>query len=295
MLPSPSSLLASVLPPSTIVHRYHLAALAGFFALGLGSCTAIVSDVEKSQCAEDRDCSARGLSGATCQDSVCVVPSSTGDPYECSAVTPSSSDTVTFTFSAGYAAAPDSPSPFTIVACDRLDVECDSPLTDPPVMANAGEPVAIEVKRGFSGYFRIQNADTVPARYFMGQALTRDTTGWDLTIASPAIVSALGLATGTTIDVGKGVIIVGIRGCDGERVAGAVASNSLSDENTVGFYFASMFPERTLSSTTSEGAAGFVNVPPGSALIGAKASGHSFEPSAVLSEGGWISYVEVFP
>jgi hypothetical protein len=263
--------------------------------LGLGSCSAIVSDVETSQCAKDSDCSARGLSGATCEDSVCVVPSASEDPYECSAAAPSSAETVTFTFSAGYAAAPEVPSPFTIVACHRLDIECDSPLTDPPVMANAGVPVAIEVKRGFSGYFKIENADTVPARYFMGQPLTRDATGWDLTIASPAIVSALGLATGTTIDVGKGVIIVAVRGCDGARVAGAVASNSLSDANTVGFYFASMFPERTLSSTTSEGAAGFVNVPVGSALIGAKASGHSFEPSAVLSEGGWISYVEVFP
>jgi hypothetical protein len=162
-------------------------------------------------------------------------------------------------------------------------------------MANATEPVAMTVKRGFSGYFKIENPNTVAARYFMGRPVTRDTTGWALTIASPSTVTSLGLATGTTIDVGKGLIIVAVQDCEGARVPGAVVSNSLSDEDTLGFYFASMFPDRSLSATTSQGAAGFVNVPAGSALIGAKASGHTFEPSAVLSQGGWISYVEVFP
>ncbi|HSE43821.1 MAG TPA: hypothetical protein VLA89_00675 [Gemmatimonadales bacterium] len=195
----------------------------------------------------------------------------------------------------GYTAAPATPSPFTIVACERLDVNCESPLTDPPVMANATERVTIPVKTGFSGYFKIVNPDTVQARYFMGQPVTRDATGWDLTVASKTTVASLGLATGTTIDAGKGLIIVAVQDCNGARVPNAVVTNSLSDESTLGFYFASMFPDRTLTATTSEGAAGFVNVPPGSTLIGAKASGHSFEPSAVLSEGGWISYVEVFP
>jgi len=270
--------------------------LAAFLVMGLASCSAIVSDVESSQCTQASDCTSLGLREATCQDSVCVVPGSTGvDPYQCAAATPSSDETVTFTFTAGYAAAPDAPSPFAIVACERLDVNCDSPLTDPPVMADAGAPVAIPVKRGFSGYFKIENPNTVPARYFMGQPVIRDATGWALTIASPSTATALGLATGTSIDVGKGLIIVAVEDCNGARVPQAVVSNSLSDESTVSFYFASMFPDRSLSSTTSEGAAGFVNVPVGSTLIGAKASGHSFQPSAVLSQGGWLSYVEVFP
>src|ERR1041384_5540851 len=123
----PPSSSASVLARPSLAARFLRLALAACGLIGLSSCSALVSDVESSQCKQTSDCVALGISEATCKDNFCVVPDSNGaDPYRCSPATPSEDETVSFTFSAGYTAAPNTPSPFTIVACERLDVNCDS-------------------------------------------------------------------------------------------------------------------------------------------------------------------------
>ena len=68
-------------------------------------------------------------------------------------------------------------------------------------------------------------------------------------------------------------------------------------DTTVAFILVNTFPSKSQQVTTSEGAAGFVNVPLGSAALSGTIVDSSFalSPTSAVSRSGWISYVEVQP
>jgi len=273
-------------------------------ALATASCSVIV-DPSSKQCSVDADCAKLGAAFAdtVCQKDVCVTPV-VEDPLVCKTVAAGAAKTVKLTFTIAFTAKPANPEPFVVVACDRLDVACDSPVSD-PVTANAGETVELNVPVGFQGYLQILNPTAVSAMEFLARPLFEDTVGWNLTVATESTVSALGLATGTKIDRTLGTVIVIARDCNRTPLAGVTTDISVTQgtdsdagaDTTVGFYFANMFPNKTQMSTTSEGAAGYVNVPIGSAVLSATVvdSQRSLSPTSAVSRAGWLSYVEVQP
>jgi hypothetical protein len=287
-------------------HRFPLARVA-IVLVGLASVLAcsVIIDTSATQCTVDSDCPKLGASFASsvCQKNVCVVPPVV-DPLDCKAVDAGTTPTVKLTFSIAYAAAPTTPAPFTILACDRLDVTCASPVAG-PVTANATDPIELDVPPGFQGYLQITSDATVSAMEFLAKPIEVDTQGWNLTIATETTISELGLATGTTIDRTLGTIVMIARDCNRTPLAGVQASIDVTQgdatdsgpDTTVGFYFDNTFPTKSQTSTTSEGAAGFVNVPIGSAALAGKvvASGRMLSPTAAVSRAGWVSYVEVQP
>jgi hypothetical protein len=275
------------------------------FALGGAalSCSLLIETSTK-QCSQDSDCPKLGkaFEGSVCQKNLCVTPV-IDDPLVCKTPDAGATQTVKLTFTVNFASKPAAPQPFQIWACNRLDVNCDSPVFG-PVTANAGDMVGLDVPVGFQGYLQLKNPSTVNAMEFLARPLLEDTHGWDLTIASPMTVMLLGAATGTTIDPMLGGVVMIARDCNRTPLAGVQASimvsqgdpNDAGPDTTVSFYFSNMFPSKSLMATTSEGAAGFVNVPIGSAILsGTTDSGRALSPTTAVSRAGWFSYVEVQP
>ncbi len=271
------------------------------------SCSFIVNDTSTKQCSVDADCEKLGtaFAGTVCQKNLCVQ----SDPLSCRTIA-QTSPTVKLTFTIGFAAKPTGDQgTFTVVACDRLDVLCTSPVSGPATEdpTDPTQNISLDVPYGFQGFLQIQNGTiTVPSMEFLARPLQQDTAGWNLTIATPATVQALGFATGTKVDnTNDGLFIMVARDCNRTPLAGVQTTLDISQGNIdagasssiVPFYLANMFPNKSLMATTDEGAAGFANVPPGSAVVGGtiQASGTQLQPTAAQSRAGWISYVEVQP
>jgi len=255
------------------------------------SCSVLI-DTKKEQCSVDADCANLGdaFAGSVCKESVCVKSEDLG-PVGCPALDPSEKPTVTLRFSVSFAGGvPDDPQPFEVLACKRLDTTCKSPLAG-PVMAPNGDLIELEVPTGFQGFLQLKNRDAVPSMVFLGQKVQQDTRFWDLTIPTPSDVTLLGLGTGTKVDTTLGALIMIARDCDRNPLSGAVASNSTGG---TGYYFAAMLPDKTLMATTEEGAAGFVNVPLGSSVMGGVYNGRPLSPTSVESRAEWFSFAEVF-
>ena len=255
------------------------------------SCSVLI-DTTAKQCSSDTDCANLGdaFVGSVCTANVCVKPEALG-PRGCPPVDPSSDPTVKLTFSVSFAGAlPAEPKPFLIAACKRLDTQCASPVG--MTMAEQGVQVDLEVPTGFQGFLQVTNPDAVSAMVFLGQKAQQDTRFWDLTIPTPVDVTLIASATSTPIDSSLSTLVMIARDCDRSPLAGVVASNSTGG---TGFYFSAMAPDKTLKATTEEGAAGFTNVPAGTAILGGVFQGRPMSPTAVEARGGWFSYAEVFP
>jgi hypothetical protein len=258
------------------------------------SCSVLI-DTTAQQCSTDTDCANLGdaFAGSVCQANVCVKPEALA-PLGCPDIDPSSDPTVKLTFSVSFAGAPPpTQQPFMVEACKRLDTPCAGPVGG-PIMAAPGVQVELEVPTGFEGFLQVTNPDpdTLPAMVFLGQKAQQDTRFWDLTIPRKGDVTLIGLATNTDIDPSLSTLIMIARDCDRTPLAGVVATNSTGGTP---FYFSAMAPDRTLMATTEEGAAGFTNVPAGTAILGGTYKGRPMSPTSVESRGAWFSYAEVFP
>ena len=259
------------------------------------SCSVLI-DTTAKQCSSDTDCANLGdaFAGSVCTANVCVKPEALG-PAGCPRVEPSPNPTVTLSFKVSFAAAA-TQNQFTILACKRLDTLCAGPVA--MTTADSGTLINFDVPTGFQGFLQVTNPDTVSAMVFLGLPAQQDTRFWDLTIPREGDVKLIGLATSTTIDRTLGTLVMIARDCDRTPLAGVVASNSTDG---TGFYFSAMAPDKSLTATTDEGAAGFVNVSPGNSILSGTYDGRPMSPTSVESRGatgselGWVSYAEVFP
>jgi hypothetical protein len=284
-----------------ITHGARVATLLTVLAGAALSCSVII-DSSSTQCSQTSDCAKLGaaFAGSVCQKNVCVAPD---NPLICKSIDAGANSTVKLTFTIGFATAPTDPGMFTVLACQRLDPDCSSPVAG-PVVAAAGAPVELDVPVGFQGYLQVTNPSAVNSMEFLARPLEEDTAGWDLTIATEGTIAALGFATQSTIDRTLGTFIVIVRDCNRVPLAGVQTSLNVTQgdpdagpDNTIGFYLVNTFPTKSQLETTDEGASGYANVPLGSATLSGTvvASGMSLSPTSAVSRSGWISYVEVQP
>ncbi|HET9955806.1 MAG TPA: hypothetical protein VFQ61_14950 [Polyangiaceae bacterium] len=276
----------------TRIARGSTAILALIFSLSSG-CSAIIN-VEEAQCQTDADCGQLGpeFMNSVCQAQVCVPSSSSQleceDPIQ-------SSDTIKYTFTPKYATPQESPAPFTVMACERLDATCTKPVAELEGVV-AGELQELTLPWGFSGFFRYENPKTHTALHFLGRPLKQDTRGWDLTIADDTTVAVLGISTNTTIDPALGTMIVIARDCEGRPLEHFKFTNATGGTP---FFIVDNFPTPDATETTEQGSGGFVNVKLGTTVVSAQnASGAMLDGTqAILKPIGerWVSYVEIFP
>jgi hypothetical protein len=181
--------------------------------------------------------------------------------------------------------------PFTIHACATTDPTCAAPITDDLVVPY-GDMAALPVPPGFQGYLEVKNPDGLPAMEFLGRPINVDTHGYDLIVPTPSTVLLLVTLTGETYNSDDGIFVITTRDCDRQPLAGVSVQNKLGGTP---FIFQNMSPQKTLTETTAEGAAGVVNVPFGLDTITAKYEGRAMSGNSVFSRGGWVSSVEIFP
>lgn len=299
-----------------MVTRHLFVSGACAFCLGahlLSGCSLLI-DVDDKQCAVSADCEAFGpaFAGSVCERGVCTFDAAMGtagegaggaadgapdDLLTCSAPQPNETDTVVYSFAPIFLAGtePKAPKPFTVKACDQFDFECEQPLAG-PIEVEAGVPYPFELPKGsagFSGFFEIQNPDTMSGLLFMGRPILEDTVGWNVTMPSPNLVAQLGLLTGEDVDPELGLILSVTRDCRAEPLEGVTVSNT---KGGLGYYFVMSVPDTSLGKTGPQGAAGFANVPllPTS-LSGVHESGKTLGPVSVRVKPHFISFAELFP
>ena len=266
-------------------------ALLGAFAVSALSCSVLV-DTKTTQCDSNFDCANLGAAFAqtTCQAHVCVAPISNG-ALGCTEASTSSEPTVKLTFKLSSTTMPENPKPFTVNACGTFDGECLAPVAG-PFTVPYGEPAVIALPPGFAGSLQIKSPDGLPGQLFLGRPIVQDTTGTDVILPTMNTVSFLLFQTKQDFTPEDGIFVIFTRDCDRQLLAGVQVVNS---SGGVGFYFQNQLPQKTLTETTSEGAAGFVNVPPGLASISATLNGRPMTGTSAISRGGWVTYVEIFP
>jgi hypothetical protein len=282
-----------------------------FLPLSLAALAAgcsVLINVDGKQCATDLDCAPFRSSAAAlaCRQSVCVdITAELGaagaggrsgapndDPLVCKAREASTAPTVKYSFAPIFAQAPTEPKPFSIKACQQLDLICEHPVFG-PIDVNAGEPQDFEVAPGFNGYFEITNPDTLGGLLFMGRPVVVDTIGWNVTMPTPEVVAQLAFATGEQVDPELGLILSVAGGGDPRALAGVTFMNT---KGGLGYYFVNSLPDTGLSKTGPQGAAGYANVPITTAILsGIHASGKALGPVSVRVKPHWISFAEIFP
>jgi hypothetical protein len=220
------------------------------------------------------------------------------NPLMCETVTAEPGTTVKFTFAPLFASPPADPKPFSIKACQQFDLDCKNPLFG-PIDVDAGVPKAFEVPvgqagTGFIGYFDITNPDTLHGLYFMGRAITVDTDGWAVRMPDAETVQNLGFFAQQEVDPDLGIILSVARDCNQLPLQGVTFSSSAPGDV---FYIVNDLPNVNTTKTGPQGAAGYVNVPIGTAVLNvATESGQELKPVTVRLPGpNIISFVEVFP
>ena len=271
-------------------------ALLCAFAVSALSCSVLV-DTKTTQCDIDFDCTNLGAAFAksTCQAHVCVAPISNG-PLGCTEAEPSTEKTVKLSFHISLTIPPEVKHPFVVKACGPLDPDCTGPVAGPiEVPFPDGAMVAdatVDVPVGFQGSLQLISPDALPAQEFLGRPIVQDTQGYDLIIPAPLTVKFLLMATSQAYNPDQGIFVITTRDCSRQPLGGVVVTNS---EGGTTFYFQMQSPQRSLMATTSEGAAGFVNVPAGLVSVAATLNGRQMTGTSAISRGGWVTYVEIFP
>lgn len=285
-----------------------LAALVAGLAGGGSSGCSVLVDVAGKQCESDGDCApfADRAASVVCRQNLCVDAGAPGDggtagmsaddPLSCEPPEAATSPTVKYSFAPIFAQQPDEPKPFSVQACEQLDIDCEHPVFG-PLEVNAGEAQDFEVPPGFAGYFAITNPDTLDGLLFMGRPILVDTVGWNVTMPTPQVVAQLAFATGKQVDPELGIILSVARDCNAVALEGVSYANSvMSTPDLLAYYFVNSLPDTGLTKTGPQGAAGYANVPIGTAVLsGTHESGTALGPVSVRVRPHSISFGEIFP
>lgn len=276
-------------------------------ALACQGCTAVVSAGEE-QCETADDCTARGFSGASCVEKVCVSENVTvEDPvWGClgNVVEPVAdpSKFVEFPIRLAYAVGGSPLSPDGVVdVCDKLDIDCSS--TDPkyPKGLSPGEDgiVDVVVPEGFDGFVEVTHPDIVDSRIYVGRPIVEPPSVKEVQLLRPNDYSLLSTLAGKEVDPTRGTAIVLVVDCSRVAVGGVRFESPNADADSVEFYLINQSPTipPTATATDKDGFGGFFNMAPSSAVVRAfRAEDDTFVgESSFQILPNTLSYVQVAP
>lgn len=289
------------------------------------SACALLVDLDAEQCQVDSDCTGRGAAfdGMTCANHVCRPQ-------------PKATSTVVSTAEAGVAeaAAPPrdplgcvgssthvSPDPSklvhvelpiidlgtgrpllgaTIKLCSRSDIGCTTPRKAGLVPDATSGIVDVEVESGFSGYFEVTGPNVQSSLYVVNPpaVTSRRLEAWQ--VVSPLVFGYLAHAASSTIAIDPmlGHLLIGVRDCFYAPLAGNVLVPDRIDPKggTTGFYMVDDLPDVTKTSTSAQGAGGFINMPVGFMVVTSKGpSGQTIATANILVRAGFLSYATITP
>lgn len=303
-------------------------AAAGVVGLVVSSCS-LAFDLGRQQCDSTADCEESGLSGAVCEDQVCV---SRADPVGSTAATttsgaggagssssssgtggeddprwaclgsfeepePDPDSTIVYPFRIELAtSAGNPPDELAIRLCATLDTLCASPIDDAPQPDEDGA-FELELAPSFQGFFEVTATDLMPTIVFLPRLVVLPPTQQVIRVVRVTEFNAIVTSSGQDYDETRGTAIVLTEDCQQERVAGVVLSTANADENTIPYYFKGLIPDFDATQTDDQAAGGWVNLPTG--FITAEARRVETDQfigiAGFQSRAGTLSYVPIGP
>lgn len=180
--------------------------------------------------------------------------------------------------------------------CFRADVGCESPLSETVVNGSTSR-AQVTAYEGFNGYLEITAAGMLPYLVFLGPwspALLAELESVALRVLPEAALQALGTTANVPLDPGAGVVAIAALDCAGASAGGVRLE---LDRSAIPYAFVNDLPVINRDSTSAQGLAGFVNVPPGIVVVTGYRDGVS-EPVGVesmLVRPGWVSNTFLLP
>jgi hypothetical protein len=183
------------------------------------------------------------------------------------------------------------PSGVVARACARVDVDCDNPIVEDVTVSAAGV-LALPLFEGFDGFVEVTAAGFVPALFFLQGPMQGDTQAFPAYLVPLSSAAALAVSIGAPLDERFGLIGFWALDCDGLPAQGVVMSNDAGGQI---YNFVDGLP--AFQQATVDGIGGFINVPPGRALVRAVLSGvgETIDVQSLVVRGGWISVSNLQP
>ena len=212
------------------------------------------------------------------------------EPPEASAVALGAQPTLTLVPVDIASGAP--PEGLTARACQRLDVDCLTPVTSGVTLAD-DNALHLQVPRGFDGFVELTSPASVSTMYFVNQPMLADRVESFRLLNRPGL-QALATQGGVTLEPELGHLLIRVFDCEGAAASGVQLSNDRGGEP---FSFVNGLPSTGADVTTADGLGGFVNVPPVLVVLqGLKVDdGRVISTPSVSVRSGWFTYGDVEP
>lgn len=268
----------------------------GILSAASSACSYYV-DGDRAQCKIDEDCAALGSSYANyvCHDSMCHAPD---DPtWAC--LDGSSTDApvsgkvhVAMTMVDLLSQKP--LSGVTLTLCAKLDGTCMLPIAS-FVSDQAGQ-MDVEMNAGFDGYFQAEGAGIYPTLIFPPNT-RRQRAPSRLPMVPASFFGMMFKGIGVSVAENRSVVLTTSLDCLGRPAAGLSIASPQADDGTVSYVLAGGVPSRSAAATDETGVGGFVNIPPGSAVITSTiaATNRLVGTAGVQTRSGYLSMVLVMP
>lgn len=251
-------------------------------------------DVDEPQCRSDDDCSARGFSGAVCQDEACVARPVPPDPvWGCvgqARPEPTAEYDVVLPFIDVLTREPVVGA--TVTVCSDRDITCAAPQLG-PLTTGADGAVRFKLPATFRGYALVKMPTYIDVLvYFSLDQLEANNS---LTLIGSDVFDAVAETQGLKREAGLGMVFAASFTCEDKRGVG-VKFSSEPPAKTV-FYYEGSLPTLATDRTDASGQSGLINLAPGVVnVVSALAEdGRELSRQRVLVRPDTITYLPARP
>lgn len=262
--------------------------------LGCSACSVLI-DSEPQQCKIDDDCTERGgaFARTECVDGYCTaverteLPSQPEQPtckddgdcdaseaciekkcqsrWACIEKASTQTDKKAIEVSLPVATSFGDPMPGVVgKVCRSIDPSCSSPVAE--VTSDETGVFHITVPGDFTGYMDVVVEPFFPMLYYFPTPLTSGASLPPLNLTPAELVYGLGAAVGAVPDPERGHVLLSVISCLG-TAPGVHLKAPKADKNTIPYYVQDGIPSADREVTTNEGSGGFLNFPPGNAVV----------------------------
>ena len=149
--------------------------------------------------------------------------------------------------------------------CQKLDLTCKTPLST--VTTGADGHVVVTVPATLAGYLQLDADTYIPALYFLPTVLPSDGKLDPIPLLGSSVTDGLAFSLGSSLDPKRGHMMLIAEDCFGAALAGVSFSSNTADKSTIQFYVRDLLPSTTETQTAEIGNGGYLNFPPGNAVI----------------------------
>jgi hypothetical protein len=178
-------------------------------------------------------------------------------------------------------------------ACGVADINCEAPVTN-TLRVDAQGWVDLPLFRNFAGFLEVTSAEALPYLFYLTGPLVASAVEYPIVTVSLTSIGALVQLLGVDPEPGTGFMALRAFDCDGNTAPGATVSGT---GEGVPWYFVDGLPTSTATETGPDGLGGFVNMPPGLAVVDLKApTGVSIRGAqSFVVRPNWVSAAYVRP